>query len=204
MRQHVTEVPLTPDVLWQAYSEGVFPMAEERGQVEWYSVRQRALFPLEGIHVSRSLARTFRRGQFEVTFDQAFAEVMRGCFRPDGNWLTEEFVTAYSACHREGWGHSCEVWLDGNLAGGVYGLALGGAFCAESMFHTVTDASKVALKALVDKCRELGFVLFDAQVMNAHLARLGAFEVTERDYAALLEQALRVTTPWGVRSNAPQ
>ncbi len=171
-------------------------MADEDGRIEWYNVRKRALFPVSGIRLSRSLARTIRRGTFEVRFDSAFEEVVRGCFRPDGNWLTEEFVQAYSQCHNQGWAHCCETWREGRLVGGVYGLAVGSCFSAESMFHRERDASKVALWALVEKCRELGFTVFDAQVMNPHLASLGAYEVSATQYARMVKDALYRPTPW--------
>jgi leucyl/phenylalanyl-tRNA--protein transferase len=188
---------LSPSLLFAAYSQGCFPMADESGSVEWYSVRRRAVFPISGIRVSRSLRKTIAKQVFDVTFDMAFEEVVRGCFRPEGNWLTEEFVEAYTECHREGWAHSAEVWRDGQLVGGIYGLAVGSCFSAESMFHREADASKVALWALVEKCRELGFTLFDAQIMNPHLASLGAYEVSAREYLELLADALGRQTTWG-------
>lgn len=189
---------LDPVTLSEGYSMGAFPMADDDGEVGWYTVRQRALFPVSGIHTSKSLAKLIRSGRFEVRFDTQFEAVMRGCFRPDGNWLTEEFVTAYSACHVQGWAHCGETWFDGELVGGVYGLAVGSCFCAESMFHRETGASKVALWALVERCRELGFTVFDAQIMNPHLASLGAFEVPNQDYMALLADALERSTPWSI------
>jgi leucyl/phenylalanyl-tRNA--protein transferase len=174
-------------------------MADPSGEVGWYTVRARAVFPVTGIHVSRSLARKLRRGGFETTFDRDFEAVVRGCFRPEGNWLTEEFVRVYTEAHREGWGHSCEVWMDGALAGGIYGLAIGKVFSAESMFHRRTDASKIALWAMVERCRALGFEVFDAQVMNRHLASLGAYLVPEDEYLRLLESLRDQTTPWSQR-----
>lgn len=171
-------------------------MTLEDGQIGWFQPKRRALFPLEGIRVSRSLQRVIRRGAYEITFDQAFEEVMRRCIRPEDNWISEEFVQVYTAIHREGWGHSAECWFDGELVGGVYGVALGSCFCAESMFYRRSNASKVALWALVNRCRELGFTLFDAQIMNPHLRSLGAFEVPHEKYIDLLHQALRRTTPW--------
>lgn len=173
-------------------------MADEDGVVGWYSVRKRALFPITGIKVSRSLQKTIRKGKFQVRFDTAFEEVVRGCFRPEGNWLTEEFVSAYFECHRQGWAHSCEVWDGDRLVGGVYGLAIGTCFSAESMFHRVTDASKVALWATVEKCHELGFTVFDAQVMNPHLASLGAYEVSVEEFEHILWNSLRGTTVWSL------
>jgi leucyl/phenylalanyl-tRNA--protein transferase len=171
-------------------------MTMDDGQVEWFQPRQRALFPIEGIRVSHSLRKTIRSGKFEIRFDTAFEQVMRGCLRPSGNWISEEFIQVYTAIHYEGWGHCCECWCDGELVGGVYGIAIGGCFCAESMFHRKTDASKVALWALVERCRELGFILFDAQIMNPHLESLGAFEIDHLEYMARLNVALSIETPW--------
>jgi leucyl/phenylalanyl-tRNA--protein transferase len=189
---------LTPWLLRYAYEQGAFPMGEEDGTVEFYLPNRRALFPMEGIHVSRSLAKTIRSGRFSITFDSSFEAVMRSCLRPVENWITEDLIRAYTEVHAQGWAHSCECHQDGELVGGVYGIALGSCFCAESMFHQVTDASKVALWALVEKCRDLGFTVFDAQIMNPHLESLGAFEVSHREYLRLLKDALGRTTPWSI------
>ena len=187
---------LTPWLIRYGYELGAFPMTLEDGSVEWYQPRQRCLFPIEGIHVSRSLAKTIERGKFEIRFDTAFEQVMRGCLRPTDNWISEEFIRAYGQIHRQGWAHCSECWLDGELVGGAYGIALGTCFCAESMFHRVTDASKVALWALVRQCRELGFTIFDAQIMNPHLDSLGVFEVPHLAFEIMLSDALKRTTPW--------
>jgi len=187
---------LTPWLIRYGYERGAFPMTLEDGSVEWYQPRQRCLFPIEGIHVSRSLAKTIERGKFEIRFDTAFEQVMRGCLRPTDNWISEEFIRAYGQIHRQGWAHCSECWLDGELVGGAYGIALGTCFCAESMFHRVTDASKVALWALVRQCRELGFTIFDAQIMNPHLDSLGVFEVPHLAFEIMLSDALKRTTPW--------
>jgi leucyl/phenylalanyl-tRNA--protein transferase len=189
---------LTPWLVRYGYERGAFPMADDDGEIDWYLPRRRCLFPIEGIHVSRSLAKTIRKETFEVRFDTAFEQVMLGCFRPpeEGNWLNEHFVRCYTQIHLDGWGHSAECWRDGRLVGGVYGIAIGTCFCAESMFHRETDASKVALWAMVNRCRELGFTIFDAQIMNPHLASLGAYEVSEREYEQMLRKALKGTTPW--------
>ena len=182
---------LTPWLLRYGYEQGAFPMTVEDGEIEWFQPRRRALFPIEGIHVSHSLARTIRKQTFEIRFDTAFEQVMLNCFRPDGNWLSEHFVRAYGEAHRQGWAHSGECWQDGELVGGVYGLALGSCFCAESMFHRRTNASKVALWAMVNRCREQGFTIFDAQIMNPHLKSLGAHEVSHAQYMRMLREALR-------------
>lgn len=183
---------LTPWLIRYAYEQGLFPMADEWGEIGWYQPRRRALFPIAGIHVSRSLARVIRQARFEIRFDTAFEDVIRSCRRPRDNWITEEIVRAYVQVHREGWGHCAECWMDGRLVGGVYGVAMAGYFAAESMFHQETNASKVALWALVERCRERGFVLFDAQIMNPHLASLGAYEVSHAAFMRLLVKALAV------------
>jgi leucyl/phenylalanyl-tRNA---protein transferase len=186
-------------MLFQGYSMGWFPMTvdEQTSEVHWFEPRERCLFPMEGIRVSKSLRKVIQRQDFEVRFDTAFEQVIRGCFRELGNnWLNDDFVRVYTEAHQQGWAHCAECWLDGQLVGGVYGLALGGAFFAESMFHRVTNASKVALWALVETCRERGFVLFDAQIMNPHLASLGAYEISAKKYQKMLQDAAEIRTNW--------
>lgn len=181
---------LTPWLIRHAYQQGIFPMTTDGDQVEWFLPERRALFPISGIRVSRSLRRAMRCFPWEVTFNKNFEQVIRGCLRPHDNWISEEFIRVYGQIHSEGWAHSCEVWLKGQLVGGVYGLSIGRCFCAESMFHRTTNASKIALLHLVERCRECGFTLFDAQIMNPHLASLGAFEVPNSEYQNLLSAAL--------------
>jgi len=186
---------LTPWLIRYAYEQGAFPMAMEDGEVEWFQPRRRALFPIKGIHLSRSTQRTLRKGCFDIRFDTAFEQVMRSCLRPKENWISEDFIRVYTQIHQEGWGHCCEVW-DDELVGGVYGIVLGSCFCAESMFHRKTDASKIALWALVERCRNLGFTIFDAQIMNPHLKSLGAYNVPHADYMEFLGEALKKKTEW--------
>ncbi len=183
---------LTPEGVELAYRHGIFPMADERtAEILWFRPDPRAVIPLDGFHVSRSLARTLRRAVFDVRVDTDFEGVMRGCAdRPEGTWISEGFVEVYGALHRAGKAHSVEAWREGRLAGGVYGLALGGAFMAESMFHSETDASKVALAALTSRLRERGFILLDVQYVTPHLESLGAIEITRREYERRLERAL--------------
>lgn len=172
-------------------------MGDETGEIGWYEPHVRALFPLDGLRVSKRLGRRIAQGGFRVTFDRSFEQVVRGCLRPDQNWITEELIEAMVECHRQGWAHSCEVWVGGDLVGGVYGLAVGGVFCAESMFHRKSDMSKIALKSLIDQCRDLGFQTFDAQVMSPHLETLGAFPVTQQEYLSdHLLPYLSVQTDW--------
>ncbi|GAB5537716.1 MAG: leucyl/phenylalanyl-tRNA--protein transferase [Rubricoccaceae bacterium] len=160
--------PLTPDLLLHAYRLGVFPMADEAGQVGWYAPDPRGVLPLEAVHIPKSLARIVRQRRFKVTTDRAFEEVMRGCATPargrELTWISEEIVQGYTALWRMGIAHSVECWAEGEggqleLAGGLYGVALGGAFFGESMFHRQRDASKVALVHLVDRLVAGGFVL---------------------------------------------
>lgn len=188
---------LTPEMIRYAYERGYFPMADGlQGPIHWYYPTMRCLMPMEGIRVSRSLRRTLRMVPFEITFDQKFEEVMRACQRPTDNWISEDLIAAYVRVHEEGWAHSCEVWLDGQLVGGLYGVAIGACFCGESMFSRVTDASKVALVHLIPHLRQLGFELFDAQFINPHTASLGAFEITQLEYLTVLHRLMRKKTPW--------
>ena len=183
---------LSPALLLRAYSEGVFPWFSEGDPVLWWSPDPRAIIELDGLHVSRRLARTIRSGKFRVTIDRQFEAVMRACgeTRPDGTWVTDEMVAAYSRLHREGHAHSVEVWHGDALAGGIYGVAIGGLFAGESMFHTVTDASKVALAALVEHLKKQGYVLFDVQMKTEHTERMGAVEITRDSYLARLHDAV--------------
>ncbi len=161
------------------------------GPVAWWSPDPRGILPLEGFHESRSLNRSRRR--FVVSFDTVFEDVMRACAeptRPHG-WIDDDFVDAYTALHRLGWAHSVEAWTpDGTLAGGVYGVAIGGLFAAESMFHRVTDAGKVALAALVEWLRDGGAILLDVQWTTPHLSSLGAVDVPRAKYLELLADAV--------------
>lgn len=182
---------LEPATLLDAYRHGIFPWPV-RGELFWWSPDPRAVIPLDGLRVSRSLRRTLRSGRLECTVDTAFDAVVRGCAdRPgEGTWITPGLRVAYRRLHRLGLAHSVEVWAQGTLAGGLYGVALGGAFIGESMFHRVTDASKVALCRLVERLRARGFRLLDAQMPTDHLQRLGAVTVPRATYLAQLDRAL--------------
>ncbi len=190
---------LNTDLLWQAYQEGIFPMTAEDDLIEWYISHNRALLPIEGIHVSKSLHHVLKKADFKVTFDKDYHGVMRSCLRPSGNWISEDIIRVFCQAHGEGWGHSCEVWREDRLVAGVYGLTVGGYFAAESMFHHDTDMSKVALKCLVDRAREEGCTLFDGQIMNPHLETLGAYSVPHRSFKTLLRRAIKIKTAWGQR-----
>ncbi|HUF85470.1 MAG TPA: leucyl/phenylalanyl-tRNA--protein transferase [Acidimicrobiia bacterium] len=182
---------LEPGTLLAAYRTGLFPMRLGRdGPVGWWSPDPRGIIPLDGLHVSRSLRRSL--GKFETSVDRAFEDVMRGCAdeRRPGGWIDESFVAAYTRLHELGWAHSVESWTgEGVLAGGVYGVAIGGLFAAESMFHRATDAGKVALVRLVDWLRSRGAQLLDVQWATPHLASLGAIEMPRTRYLELLAEA---------------
>ncbi|HEX6311363.1 MAG TPA: leucyl/phenylalanyl-tRNA--protein transferase [Acidimicrobiia bacterium] len=183
---------LEPGTLLAAYRRGLFPMRLGRGgPIGWWSPDPRGIIPLDALRVSRSLRRSCRR--FETTVDRAFADVVRACAdgRRPGGWIDDHFVEAYTRLHELGWAHSVEAWnAEGKLAGGVYGVAIDGLFAAESMFHRVTDAGKVALVALVELLRAGGAKLLDVQWVTPHLATLGAVEVPRARYLELLAEAL--------------
>lgn len=181
---------LSPEILERAYRMGAFPMPDHRGVIRWFQPNPRAVLPLDGFHASRSLQRTLRKGTFEVTYDRDFLGVMRGCAGREETWITQEFFDGYGMLHTLGKAHSVEVWKDGALVGGTYGVHLGGAFFAESKFHTVTDASKVALAKLVERLRERGFSLLEVQFLTPHLARFGVVEIRHAEYMRRLKAAL--------------
>jgi leucyl/phenylalanyl-tRNA--protein transferase len=181
---------MAPEVLLQGYRLGVFPMAMEDGSIEWFSPDPRGVIPLDAFHVPHALKRVVSKGMFEVRFDTCFAEVMRRCAERPDTWINDEIIGSYTHLHELGHAHSVETWADGELAGGLYGVAIGGAFFGESMFHKVTDASKVALCALVERLREKQFTLLDTQWLTPHLQRFGAVEIPRRHYMHLLGRAL--------------
>jgi leucyl/phenylalanyl-tRNA--protein transferase len=183
---------LDPDLVLDAYRHGMFPMGDEGGPVLWWSPDPRGVLPLDGLHVPRRLARTCRRPDLEVRVDTAFGEVMRACDenRPEGRWLHAEMLACYDELHRRGHAHSVEVWREGRLVGGTYGVAVGAAFAAESKFHRERDVSKVALVALVNRLRERGFALLDVQWRTDHLARLGVVEIPREEYLLRLGRAV--------------
>jgi leucyl/phenylalanyl-tRNA--protein transferase len=187
---------LEPSTLIAAYRAGLFPMRlGARAALAWWSPDPRGAIPLDGFHVSRSLRRV--RPRFEVTFDAAFAEVVAGCAdpaRPHG-WIDDSFARAYTRLHELGWAHSVEVWQDGALAGGLYGVRIGGLFAGESMFHVRRDASKVAVWAAVDGLRLDGASLFDVQWTTPHLRSLGAIDLRRTDYLRRLRVAVSGLAP---------
>lgn len=194
---------LSSDRLIDAYRHGIFPwpMWDDWLPMTWFSLDPRAIIELDGLHVSRRLARTLRSGQFTATCDRAFAEVMRGCSKRrkggDGTWITPHMFKAFCNLHEEGHAHSVEVWQGEELVGGIYGVAIGGAFAGESMFHKVTDASKVALATLVAHLNLRGYLLFDIQQWTPHTGRMGATEIRRHVYLKRLAEAVRLPVTFG-------
>ncbi|MCB1396117.1 MAG: leucyl/phenylalanyl-tRNA--protein transferase [Rhodobacter sp.] len=187
---------LTPELIVRAYAGGVFPMAEsaESDEVHWFEPRQRGVLPLDGFHVSRSLGKTRRQGGFTFSCDRDFAGVLAACADRPATWINPEIARVFTELHGLGLAHSVEVWTsDGALAGGVYGLALGGAFFAESMVSRVTGGSKMALAELVARLRGAGFALLDTQYLTPHLATLGGIEISRAVYRTRLAEALERT-----------
>jgi len=183
--------PLPPELVLHAYSIGAFPMADPDGEIAWFSPDPRCIFPLDKFHVPRTVRQLIQRRVFEVRIDTAFAEVIAACAdRAEGTWISESIMATYTELHRQGFAPSVECWRADNLAGGLYGVALGGAFFGESMFTRVTGASKVALAALVERLKARGFTLLDTQWTTPHLARFGAIEIPRREYLRRLRAAL--------------
>ncbi len=184
---------IDPALLVRAYRKGLFPMALEDGEIGWFSPDPRGILPIETFHVPGRLARLVRQAPYEIVIDRAFEAVMRACAeRPrEGTWISDEIVESYTALHRLGLAHSVEAWRGDELVGGLYGVHLGGAFFGESMFHRATDASKLALVALVDRLARRGFTLLDTQWITPHLAQFGAIEIPRAEYLRRLADALK-------------
>lgn len=198
----MTQQHITPAQLLHAYSVGVFPMAESRdaASLHWVRPRFRGVFELDGFHISRSLRRRILRGGYEVAVNRDFSAVVAACANRPSTWINAQIADLYQELHHLGHAHSIEVYAGPALIGGVYGVTLGGAFFGESMFSTQTDASKIALAYLVHRLRAGGFALFDTQYLTAHLASLGAVEISRAAYETRLGKALALTgnfTPQG-------
>lgn len=187
---------LDPALLVRAYARGIFPMADEWGRIQWYAPDPRAILEHEHLTVSRSLRATIRKEIYEIRMDTAFDAVMWGCAGRTETWINEEFVKTYTYLHYAGLAHSVEAWHGGRLVGGLYGIALGGAFMGESMFSRAADASKVCLVALVDHLKARGYTLHDTQFLTPHLASLGVTEIPRREYEQRLREALSLACKW--------
>lgn len=190
-------IELTPDLLIRAYANGIFPMGDdETGDVYWFAPDPRAILPLDAFHTPHNLAKRVRRAPFEVVANRDFEAVIRACADRDRTWITDDVIDAYTALHEAGYAHSVECWQGGTLAGGLYGVAVGGAFFGESMFYRVSNASKVALVHLVRQLRAGGFTLLDTQYTNPHLEQFGVIEIPRAEYERRLQHAICGPTEW--------
>ena len=183
---------IDPELLLQGYRLGVFPMAMEDDSIQWFSPDPRAILPLEDFHVPHALQRLMRKGVFETTMDNAFSKVIEECAKREDTWINREIIESYARLHELGCAHSVEAWKEGTLAGGLYGVAVGGVFFGESMFHRVTDASKIALVALVEHLRAQKFALLDTQWLTPHLQQFGGTEISRDYYLHLLRRAVEL------------
>ena len=183
---------IASELLLQGYRLGVFPMAMEDDSIEWFSPDPRAILPLEDFHVPHALRRVLRKNVFETRIDKAFFEVIDSCAKRKDTWINQEIMESYTRLHELGHAHSVEAWKQGKLAGGLYGVAVGGAFFGESMFHRVTDGSKIALVALVEHLCARKFVLLDTQWLTPHLQQFGGIEISRTHYLRLLRRAIDV------------
>jgi len=183
---------IDPELLLQGYRLGVFPMALEDGSIQWFSPDPRAILPLDDFHVPHALRRVMRKNVFETTMNEEFSEVIEQCAQREDTWINLEIIESYTRLHELGYAHSVEAWKEGQLAGGLYGVAVGGAFFGESMFHCVTDASKVALVALVNHLRAQKFALLDTQWLTPHLQQFGGIEISRDHYLRMLRSAVEL------------
>jgi leucyl/phenylalanyl-tRNA---protein transferase len=191
-----TPEPLDPMLVINAYAQGIFPMADHLGRIRWYAPDPRAILEHHNLHVSRSLRATLRKRVYEVRTDTDFEMVMRHCAEREDTWINESFISAYTKLHYAGLAHCVEAWKDGELVGGLYGVALGGAFMGESMFSRATNASKVCLVALVEHLKARGYVLHDVQFWTPHLVTLGVTEIPRKLYERRLRKALHLRCTW--------
>ena len=180
------------ELLLQGYRLGVFPMAMTDGTIEWFSPDPRAILPLEDFHVPHALRRLIRKEVFEIKIDSCFGEVIRACAKRKDTWINREIIRSYEALHKLGYAHSVEAWRENKIVGGLYGVAIGGAFFGESMFHRVTDASKISLVALVERMRQRKFALLDTQWLTPHLQQFGGIEISRSHYLRLLRRAVEL------------
>ncbi|HEY2614481.1 MAG TPA: leucyl/phenylalanyl-tRNA--protein transferase [Chthoniobacterales bacterium] len=183
---------IDPEVLLQGYRLGVFPMAMEDGEIGWFSPDPRAIIPLRKFHLPHTLERIIRKEVFEIRIDVSFRKVMEECARRPETWINHEIIESYTGLHKIGYAHSVEAWKEGRLVGGLYGVAIGGAFFGESMFHHVRDASKMALWALMEHLRKRRFTLLDTQWLTPHLEKFGAIEIPRPQYLHLLGNAVNL------------
>lgn len=185
---------IDPQMLLSAYCQGYFPMGMEGGDIRWFLPESRGILPVAGFHIPERFQRYLRKHPFEVRWNTAFTEVMLGCADRRDTWITDDILESYQALHEVGYAHSAEVWREERLVGGVYGVAIGGAFFGESMFSRETQASKVALCALQQRLKDHGYLMHDTQWTTPHLAMFGGHEIPCDEYLRILARAIRVKT----------
>jgi leucyl/phenylalanyl-tRNA---protein transferase len=184
---------LTPNLLLMAYQQGYFPMAEPGGEMYWHSPDPRAIIPLDGsVRIARTLRKTIQKGIYDIRINTAFFETVVGCSEREETWISDEIITSYTHLHELGFAHSVESWFEEELVGGLYGIAIGGAFFGESMFSRMTDASKVAFVGLMEHLQHRGFILLDSQYLNPHIISLGGIEIPRNEYMSRLQVAIRL------------
>lgn len=189
--KYLYNTPFSAESLFLGYTNSYFPMwTDDSGSIEWFSPNPRAVFPLDNIKISRSLRQTLRKRQFEFTVNLAFNEIIHCCGEREACWISDEIIDVYTEFHRQGYAHSVETWQDGLLVGGLYGVAIGGAFFGESMFSRVSNASKAAFAMLTAHLKERGFILLDTQFINPHTESLGAVEIPRHEYIKCLHTAI--------------
>ena len=181
---------IPPHLLLEAYRRGIFPMGMEDGEIGWFSPDPRTIIPLDQFHVPHGMKRALRKQNFEIHINRSFEKVMLACADREETWINDEILESYCNLHQLGYAHSVEAWKNGTLAGGLYGVAVGGAFFGESMFHTVTEASKAALFALVKRMQERNFTLLDVQWLTPHLRQFGALEISRIQYLKRLDSSV--------------
>ncbi len=185
--------PFTPQLVIAAYTQAIFPMGNDDGTINWYSPDPRCIIDLDEFHASKRLMRTYRSGKFEMKVNTAWDQVIRLCgTERESTWISDDIIDVYTQLHEMGFAHSVEAYYNGELAGGLYGVAIGGAFMGESMFHLVTDASKVSLVYLVERMRERKFILLDSQYMTDHLGTFSAKNIPRSAYIRKLNEAIHL------------
>jgi leucyl/phenylalanyl-tRNA--protein transferase len=183
---------LSPELIINAYSKGIFPMGDDFGQIRWYSPNPRCIIQLDNFHISKRLSRTYRSKAFDLKINTSFSDIVRLCADRKPTWINQEILNAYSQLYDLGLAHSVEAFYNNDLVGGLYGVSLKGAFMGESMFHKMTDASKICLVYLVERLKQNGYILLDCQFITSHLSQFGAINISQEKYLQMLNEALKL------------
>lgn len=205
MIEDTEDEAITPELLLKAYRAGIFPMAESRTskKLYWFMPEERALLPIDNLHVPRTLRKKILKFPYQITFNNCFTKVINNCANVrETTWINEDIIEVYGKLHEMGHAHSVETWYEGNLVGGLYGVAIGGAFFGESMFSIMRDASKISLVYLVARLKKMGFNMLDAQFVNEHLLQFGVYEVPQKEYLSLLDIAVARDVDFNYQSSS--